>query len=225
VAAVAALLVGFSSVVLLVALTARSIIEMPEADGRRQSDAGPAATRSSTAEKSASRAKESRRGGVSGGGEAEGERAGEGKRAPAVDPWAGAVPINLGKVRLSVVDGQKLGKRTEEFLRQYNQARPADPRGHLLLAAMFLNRNWVSDAITHYDLAYRIDPGCRGDPDMLRNLLLIAAEKSVGPRANGLIRKVYGPEALPALDRAMGKYERDGRAVKRLRLLRASLVD
>jgi len=93
------------------------------------------------------------------------------------------------------------------------------------LAAAFLNRNWVSDAITHYDLAFRVDPGCRGDPDMLRNLLLIVAKKNVGSRANDLIRKIYGSEALPALDRTIGKYERDGRAAKRLRLLRASLVD
>ncbi len=252
--AAAAMVVGFLSVVVLVALTARSLIETPEADERRVAarsgpsmKAGAADTpqlsRSSAAGKPAAGTERSPGALLSSDGEAESGRASglgkptggdgtgnsesteQGNRVPAVNPWAGAIPKNLGKVRRSVLDGQKMGKRTEEFLRQYNRARPEDPRGHLLLAALFLNRNWVSDAITHYELAYRIDPGCRGDPDMLRNLLQIAAEKNIGSRASDLIGNIYGSEALPALDRAIEKYARDGRAVKRLRLLRASLLD
>lgn len=145
-------------------------------------------------------------------------------RPPAVDPWAGRVPKNLAKVHRAVRAGHKMGDRTVAFLRRYNKNRPDDARGHLLLAGLYLNRNWVSDALNQYDLAFSIDPGCRGDPGALRDLLRIVAQKTSASQASELIRKMYGPEALPAVDRALAKYESDPDAVARLRRLRESLV-
>ncbi len=145
-------------------------------------------------------------------------------RPPAVDPWAGAVPKNLAKVRKAVREGREMGNRTVAFLRSYRKLRPKDPRGHLLLAGLYLNRNWLRDAVKQYELAFRVDPSCRGDPKILRDLVQLAANRRSSPQASELIRRVYGPEALPALDRALAKYKEDPDAVARLRLLRESLI-
>ena len=63
-----------------------------------------------------------------------------------------------------------------------------------------------------YQRAYRADPTCRGDPQMLEDLLKAATHRVAGRAAVKAIRDMYGAEALPALEKAIarGAGDRDG---------------
>ena len=63
-----------------------------------------------------------------------------------------------------------------------------------------------------YQRAYRADPTCRGDPQMLEDLLKAVSHRVAGRNAAQAIRDIYGAEALPALEKAIarGAGDRDG---------------
>ena len=80
---------------------------------------------------------------------------------------------------------------------------PDDPRPWLLLGRAYAQLDWFSDSVERYVRAYQVDSTCRGDPQMLADLLKAAAHPVAGRAAARAIRDIYGAEAIPALEKAM----------------------
>ena len=89
---------------------------------------------------------------------------------------------------------------------------PGDPRPWLLIGHAYAQLDWLSDSVERYQRAYRADPTCRGDPQMLEDLLKAVTHRVAGRKAARAIHDIYGAEALPALEKAIarGAGDRDG---------------
>jgi cytochrome c-type biogenesis protein CcmH/NrfG len=108
-------------------------------------------------------------------------------------------------------------------LYDFAHANPGDARPWLLLGRAYAQVDWFSDAVERYVRAHRVDSTCRGDPQMLADLLKGAAHPTAGRAAARAIREIYGAEAIPALEKAMKARAGDKAAATRLAQLRESL--
>jgi hypothetical protein len=150
--------------------------------------------------------------------------ASEANAAPAArDPWQEPVPRALQSIEHRVSRGVRMSQRAlvpaYEFAHQY----PRDPRPWLLLGRAYAQLDWLSDSVERYLRAYRIDPTCRRDPQMLPDLLKAATHPVAGRSAARAIRDIYGAEAIPAVDQELKRRESDREAAARLARLRESL--
>jgi hypothetical protein len=144
-------------------------------------------------------------------------------RPPAANPWRGSVPATLKKLRAHAQKGWRGDERAVGWLRRYNREQPNDPRGHLVLATLFMNREWFSDAANQYAFAYQKDPTSRGEPAMLRNLIKVASLEPTFERGSSLLGSIYGREASAAAERAASQAS-DSAVAARLRSLSATLA-
>jgi serine/threonine-protein kinase len=144
-------------------------------------------------------------------------------RPPASNPWTKSIPKSLAKVRKFVNAGEYSTERTVASLRRFNKTHPGDSRGYLLLAGLYMNRKWFNDAAKQYDTAYRVDPSCRGDPRMLRDLVKLTTADPTSGYATNLINRIYGREARQAIDRAISGAKQGPSTLDRLHRLRDSL--
>lgn len=145
-------------------------------------------------------------------------------RPPPRNPWLrGALPKELRDLRKATLGGARGNDRTVLSLRRYNREHVTDPRGHLVLAALYLNREWKADAINQYSIAYQRDPSSRGAPEMLRSLVACVVQGLAVNEAEKAIVGIYGAEAARALAAAVKANKRDARVVQRLQALRARL--
>jgi hypothetical protein len=145
-------------------------------------------------------------------------------RVAARNPWRSAIPKELRSLRSAILGGARGSDHTIATLRRYNREHPTDARGHLLLASLYLNRDWRADAINQYGVAYQIDPSARGAPELLADVLGCVAHGYALNEAQRLIEHVYKREALPALERLTRSSQKDARAVARLGVLKARLL-
>jgi hypothetical protein len=118
------------------------------------------------------------------------------------DPWRAPAPPALRRLRTRIDAGQRGDERVLRELRRYNREHADDPRGHLLLARLFVNRGAWDEVAVQYQLALARDPSSRGDPRMLPDLVSATARPASSARAQELVRKTYGREALEAIARA-----------------------
>jgi hypothetical protein len=100
---------------------------------------------------------------------------------------------------------------------------PGDPRPWLLLGRAYAQLDWLSDSVERYLRAYHVDSTCRGDPQMLADLLKAAAHPVAGRSAARAIRDIYGAQAIPALEQDIERRGADSEAAVRLARLRESL--
>ncbi|MFW5921212.1 MAG: serine/threonine-protein kinase [Polyangiales bacterium] len=143
---------------------------------------------------------------------------------PVPDPWeARDPPPLLHDIHTDVMAGETVGKNALRELRSYSSAAPEDPLPHLLVAHVYVQRGWRSDALEHYSRAHELDEDIRGDPRMLVNLVLMAGHPAVGRRASDLVSDVYGGEALPIVDEALARGTLEEGRAERLRRLRTRL--
>ena len=128
------------------------------------------------------------------------------------DPWQEAVPEALKPIRDRLERGARLNEGALGPAYVFARQNPGDPRPWLLIAHAYAQLDWLSDSVERYQRAYRIDPTCRGAPQMLEDLLKAAAHRVAGRTAARAIRDIYGAEALPALEKAIarGAGDRDG---------------
>jgi hypothetical protein len=128
------------------------------------------------------------------------------------DPWQEAVPEALAPLRDKLERGVRLNEGALGPAYAFARENPSDPRPWLLIAHAYAQQNWLSDSVERYQRAYRADPTCRGDPQMLEDLLKAAVHRVAGRKAARAIRDIYGAEALPALEKAIarGAGDRDG---------------
>jgi TolA-binding protein len=145
-------------------------------------------------------------------------------RPAARDPWNHGTPKELRALRKLVANGGFGSDRAMAALRKYSHDYPDDPRGHLVLARLFVNRHWRADAVSQYAAAYQLDPSARGAPQMLSDLLGLVAQGSNADDAARLVQKAYGKEALAAIDRALASTRPTSAASKRLRSLRSRIT-
>lgn len=143
-------------------------------------------------------------------------------REPARNPWSRALPKGLRELRKAIVSGARGNDRTVLALRRYNREHMTDPRGHLLLAGLYFNREWRADAINQYSIAYQRDASSRGAPEVLRSLIACVVQGQAVTEAERAIAGIYGVEAASALNRA-AQASKDPKVVQRLQALRARL--
>ena len=146
------------------------------------------------------------------------------KAAPgARDPWRAPVPRPLRPIRDRIKRGAHLSQRALVPAYEFARKNPDDPRPWLLLGAAYAHEDWLRDSIERYLRAYQIDSTCRGDPQMLADLLKAAAHPVAARSAARAIRDIYGVEAIPALEQALEHSRGDREATARLTRLRESL--
>jgi serine/threonine-protein kinase len=139
------------------------------------------------------------------------------------DPWREPVPRPLRPIRDRVERGLHLSQRALVPAYDFARKHPDDPRPWLLLGAAYAQVDWFRDSVERYLRAYQIDSTCRGDPQMLADLLQAAAHPVAGRSAARAIRDIYGIEAIPALEQALERRRGDPEAIARLTRLRESL--
>jgi serine/threonine-protein kinase len=145
-------------------------------------------------------------------------------RVPARDPWQEAVPPALGSIRDRLDRGARMSEQSLHPVYLFAHQYPGDPRPWLLAGRAYAQLDWLSDSVERYLRAYRIDPGCRGDPHMLADLLKAAAHPVAGRAAAKAIADVYGAEAIPAVEKALARQGGDRDTTARLTRLRESLM-
>jgi serine/threonine-protein kinase len=144
------------------------------------------------------------------------------KLPPARDPFRSGTPRPLRALRASVEADRHGSDRMLAAVRKYNRDHPHDPRGHLLLARLFVNRNAWPDVVAQYQLAFSDDPSSRGDPHMLRDLLKAAVRDASSERAISLIASAFGPQAHAAAERARANARSPEERARLDRLVRAT---
>jgi hypothetical protein len=90
--------------------------------------------------------------------------------------------------------------------------RPPESRRSTPLAAdrhAYAQLGWMSDSVERYQRAYRADPTCRGDPQMLEDLLKAVTHRVAGRNAEQAIRDIYGPRPFPRWRRRSRAGDRD----------------
>jgi serine/threonine-protein kinase len=145
-------------------------------------------------------------------------------RLPARNPWQEAVPTALEPIRARLDRSARMSERSLRPVYLYAHQHPSDPRPWLLVGRAYAQLDWRSDSVERYLRAYRIDPGCRGDPQMLADLLKAADHPVAGRAAAKAIGEVYGTEAIPAVEKELERRAGDRDTTARLTRLRASLA-
>jgi serine/threonine-protein kinase len=150
---------------------------------------------------------------------------GEAKAArDARDPWQEPVPRALRPIRDRVTRGARMSQRALAPAYEFAHQNPGDPRPWLLLGRAYAQLDWLSDSVDRYVRAYEVDSTCRGDPQMLTDLLRAAAHPVAGRNAARAIRDIYGTEAIPALESDLERRAGDREATAHLTRLRESLA-
>ena len=140
------------------------------------------------------------------------------------DPWQEAVPEVLKPIRDSLERGARMDEGALGPAYAFARQNPGDPRPWLLIAHAHAQLGWMSDSVERYQRAYRADPTCRGDPQMLEDLLKAVTHRAAGRNAARAIRDIYGAEALPAMEKAIARGAGDRDGEDRLDHLRDSLA-
>ena len=139
------------------------------------------------------------------------------------DPWREPVPRALQPIRDRLDRGVRMSQRALRPAYAFTHQNPDDPRPWLLLGRAYAQLDWFSDSVERYQRAHRVDSTCRGDPQMLEDLLKAAAHPVAGRAAARAIRDIYGVEAIPGLEKAIERRAGDREASARLARLRESL--
>jgi len=145
-------------------------------------------------------------------------------RSDARNPWQQPVPRELKSIRDRVNRGVHVSQKALKPVYAYAHQNPGDPRPWLLLGRAYAQVDWYSDSVERYVRAHHEDPTCRGDPQMLTDLLAGAAHPTAGRNAARAVRDIYGAEALPALEKVMERRAGNREASARLARLRDALL-
>ena len=135
------------------------------------------------------------------------------------------MPEALEPIRDRLEGGARLNEGGLAPAYAFAHQNPGDPRPWLLIAHAYAQLGWLSDSVERYQRAYRADPTCRGDPQMLDDLLKAATHRVAGRAAVRAIRDIYGTEALPALEKAIARGAGDRDENDALDHLRDSLAE
>jgi hypothetical protein len=144
-------------------------------------------------------------------------------RSGARNPWRAPVPKALRPIRQQLDRNVHMSQKALRPAYEYAHDNAGDARPWLLLGRAYAQLDWYSDSVERYVRAHRVDSTCRGDPQMLADLLKAAAHPTAGRAAARAIRDIYGAEAVPALEKEMKRRAGEREATARLTKLRESL--
>lgn len=133
------------------------------------------------------------------------------------------LPPMLESAHHTLNSGRELPQSLYNRIRNYAISHRDDPRAFLILGRHNARRGHLTDAISNYQRAYDADHEARQDPQMLRDLVRLVASNAVGYRAARAIERIYGSEALPAVERTLASNDLEGPARQRLERLRDSI--
>ena len=114
--------------------------------------------------------------------------------------WEDPLPEPLAAAQDRVMAGETLDNQTLLDLRRYGNEHPDSPHPWLLIGHTYAERHWYSDALEHYDRAYRADPVARDDPFIAGNLVIMLTQPSVADEALELARELYDDELGDLID-------------------------
>jgi len=137
-------------------------------------------------------------------------------KTAARDPWRDAAPPALQPIRDKLDHQARLSEAVLRPAYTFARQNPGDARPWLLVARAYAQLDWWSDSVDRYVRAYRVDASCRGDPQMLADLLKAVAHPVAGRNAARAIHDVYGTEALPAIADERKQRAGDRDAIARL---------
>jgi serine/threonine protein kinase len=123
-----------------------------------------------------------------------------GPRIDWTDRLVNDVPEALADYARRVVAGDELGREDVSNLADYARDHREDGVVHLVIAHAYMNRDWSSDAVERYVLAWETDPSVRAHRPMLDHLLALLGREESGPLATTAIVRIYGREAIPVID-------------------------
>jgi serine/threonine-protein kinase len=139
-----------------------------------------------------------------------------GPKPAARDPWRDAAPPALQPIRDKLDHRVRLSEAALRPAYTFARQNPGDARPWLLVARAYAELDWWSDSVDRYLRAYHLDASCRGDPQMLADLLKAVAHPVAGRSAARAIHDIYGAEALPAIADERKQRAGDRDAVARL---------
>jgi serine/threonine-protein kinase len=146
------------------------------------------------------------------------------KRPASRDPWQQSAPPELTRLHNLAINGALAEETKIKALREYNRKHPTDARGFLVIAQLYLNRMWRTDCVQELTSALERDPTVRGAPEIMPALLEMVENDRALSLAEKLILKVYGTEALDAIDHAFEDVRTPAAAV-RLHKLRLKISE
>jgi hypothetical protein len=128
------------------------------------------------------------------------------------------------EVRALVDAGESVPDEHVAVLRAYARENDSGP-AYLLLAHVYSDRNWWSDAVRHYESAFEAEPRIADDPVVLENLLKIAAmSEAANVEAFEVVKDIYGRDALATVESLLENPETSWAEKRQLRRLRRELV-
>jgi serine/threonine-protein kinase len=144
-------------------------------------------------------------------------------RPDAHDPWRESIPDALQPIRDKLDHQVRVSESALRPVYTFARLNPVDPRPWLLVARAYAQLDWLSDSVERYQRAYRLDASCRGDPQMLPDLVKAAAHPVAGRSAARAIHEIFGTDALPAVVQERQRRGGDRDAAARLDRLKEEL--
>lgn len=113
-----------------------------------------------------------------------------------------------------VTHGMRLEPSVAIELYNRSKREPRDGRPQLVLGIDAMNRGWYEPAVGHFVAAFEADPMQKLEPRMLESLIDVAAMGLYHDKAADAVRKVYGQEALEAVDARIERERGAGHATR-----------
>jgi eukaryotic-like serine/threonine-protein kinase len=135
------------------------------------------------------------------------------------------VPEGLATYAERVVNGEELSRDDVAALYEYARLHREDGLVHVVIAHAYMNRDWSSDAVERYVLAWETDPTLRAHRPMLDHLLGLLGREESGPLAMTAVVRIYGRDAIPVIDEQIAAEETRADMDRRLERLRERLLE
>lgn len=135
------------------------------------------------------------------------------------------VPEGLASYAARVTNGEELDRDDVAALYQYARDHREDGLVHVVIAHAYMNRDWSSDAVERYVLAWETDPTLRAHRPMLDHLLGLLGREESGPLAMTAVVRIYGRDAIPVIDERIAAEDTRADMDRRLERLRERLLE
>jgi serine/threonine-protein kinase len=134
------------------------------------------------------------------------------------------LPPELAAIKARFHPGEPMARGLRNELARYARAHPDDPRPWLLMAHSDFGYGGRSDALRWYEKALEVSLASRDDPNMRRDVAIMAGHGKVGHRAAALLASTWGRAAIPEIDAVLAGGELSRDEAQRLERVRAELV-